>query len=368
MHNPKKYEQNKDAGVFYISKLFDIEINYFKNSTLLKNEKENIFNLAENIGHFFDLTKENVNEIYERCFAISELKKEPYTFDAENFNNYEGTACDYMGIYKILLFHMNEMASFSQFISRLIDDLFSDYIQDLEKRLEVPMQIIYNDANKESRHYIDRTANFQKANMLPAFVFYQNEKDKDEMNESRFYSKKVVSRFLEEDIKSGIQKMTFFQSPTDITRLVMMQKVAKVKNVFHSYANNQIDVLDNGNASFVFNSLGYLGFGELFKKKMHYNSVSYTCINEDVSNKISNKIIDRILLFFTELGLSGNMETITDKRNVEIPIFNNLIITVSKHAVWDTKHNQLLIDALNKLEIPNELISFDENGIPTIKL
>jgi hypothetical protein len=137
-----------------------------------------------------------------------------------------------------------------------------------------------------------------------------------------------------------------------------------------------------------FEGLNHSGFSALLTSTRKLRSGAISAISKDISEKVSNNDILKILEMFPELGISASLfeskpfYSVYSRNNYKLedgsicsesikignPVIKYASIGICKYTKWHHEYNGLIGRLFHSLKIDLDLLNFSSDGTPIIKL
>ncbi len=266
-----------------------------------------------------------------------------------------------------------------------LEDVFSPIIKKFREEIELPEEKIHYLHARHSTAEIEYNRALDVLYLLPSTPWFDNDAKTKHAVESFIEESKIEKTekpVINNDNKHRIARlMKRYDDPQhkEGSKLQRLQEqitmILSEDSIFND-KNNQ------------FNSLNIIGTSRLFEDTYYYGRerIKYKTQDGDVSTKISNDDIMEMLVYFEELGLSGEIIEVGEKFKIidphtyrdadgnlvegktlyGKPVLSNVEIAVCKYANW-TKHENDLFEEYIQIKGFKDLLTYVNNK-PVLKL
>lgn len=390
------YEDKKAVSTGAARDLIKIEVSTLRKIKKLSSYKELVINSVAEIFSFYGLdnSEDIILELYKYEEALAEQEnsfQEKMNIGRNNdyIENSVGFASralielnEYVGsrIYYICQSYASE-----KYKGYELEDVFSPIIEKFRKEIQLPEEKIHNLHAKHSTAEIEYNRELDVLYLLPSTPWFYN-KSKD---------KYAVQNFIEESkIEKTEENVQDHQNKHRIARMLKRfddpehKEASKLKRLGQQITSilSEDSIFNNDNNQF--NSLNIIGTSRLFEDTYYYGRerTKYKTQDGDVSTKITNDDILEMLVYFEELGLSGEIIEVGDKFKIidphtyrdadgnirkektlyGKPVLSNIKIEVSKYAKWTKTDNDLFHEYIKIKKFQNLLSYVDNKPVLTI--
>lgn len=369
-----EFRDDNETLLAIVGKLAYIDVFYFKKTTLLNEETNNLKSLSyEVLKDSFDEKdiKILVDEVFERQNKAYQLISSPYSFGDNQIsmpvNEHEKT-------FSTLFFALSKIFEFERLYSSYVTDLVNpdfnqvlmNYIDSIQDRFKLPYMLIIKNVSENITRHSDESRILSDASLLSGFESFENSKEESlkKSPDAMYFSKRLAKRFLERnDVIETFYLHESSMNKKDLFFYIFNKKLMEIRCLLSTYSDFHIGSLD-------FRNLSFLGFGKLIKQRHSLGNYDFYA-TEKVSNVLKDNEIYKILMFFSELSLSGTLllddnfkithgEGLFASYTYSKVEFKELVISLSEHANWDESQNELFEQVILKMGLSLEHLRYDE--------